>query len=292
MKKFITGIFHSLFKVRIFENLFHPLVNEKYTNSFLVKFIPPNYSYKKGTYRVVKKGKLVLHADLFDYNDWKAFWGLKEIERENLYRLSEKISVAVDVGSNNGWVLMNLASIVAGNNGFVFGFEPHPETYKRCMKNLADSEIKNCRVFNMGCGDHDGELMMIEEKQSNSGQNRIINDVKTAAKSNLIKVELTTLDERLADAGKVDLIKIDVEGFELNVLKGGAGILEQYRPVLFIEIDDKLLKANNTTPAELLSFLQNKYQYIFTNAFSGNKVTVTDDFSGCHLDVICRFNKN
>jgi FkbM family methyltransferase len=293
LKKLIAETIHSIFRIRFFENLLHPIVKDKYVNHSLVKFIPPNHTYKKGTYRLVKKDKLILHADLFDYNDWKAFWGLKEVERENLYKLSRKATVAVDVGANNGWVLMNLSSIVERNKGFVYGFEPYPETYERCMKNLEDSHITNCQLFNRGCGENEGELMMVVEKQSNSGQNRIVRDEKISfSEEKNFKVVLTTLDKQLGSVGRIDLIKIDVEGFELNVLKGGVELLEKYRPVIFLEIDDKLLKANDTSPAEVLSFLRERYGYMFTNAFSGKKVNISDDFLDRHLDVICRYQEN
>lgn len=287
MKKTMVGIVHSLFRISFFEKILRLLVKGHYTTSMLVKFVPPNRSYPKGQTRVVREGELVLFGNLGDYNDWKAYWGIKEIEREKLYKLADSARIIVDVGVNNGWVLLNLSQIIKKNDGFVYGFEPHPDTYQRCTRNIGESRVTNCKVFNMGCGDRDGELQMISEKESNSGQNRIVQGKESLEAPNAVTVKVTTLDRELKDAGKVDLIKIDVEGFELNVLKGAVNILTRHKPVLFMEIDDKLLKSNQTSPAEILNFLETGFGYRFTHASSGKKINTSDNFSGCHFDVIC-----
>ena len=292
LKRFVKRVIHSLFRIKFFENILLLFVKDKFTDHFLAKIIPPNTTYKDGTYRVVRKGNLILHANLYDYNDWKAFWGLKEVERENLYKMAKNAKIIIDIGVNNGWVLMNLCSMVSGNSGFVYGFEPHPATYEKCIKNVSDSHIGNCKIFNVGCGENEDEMKMIAEKKSNSGQNRIISNECSLSLKEYVNIKTSTLDKQLADIGRIDLIKIDVEGFEMNVLKGGDSILGKYHPDIFLEIDERLLKENNTTPAEILSFLQDKYNYAFTHAFSGKKINVSDDFSGCHLDVICRVHAN
>lgn len=288
MKSFVKKTIHFLFRLYAFEKLLRFIVKDKYVNSFAVKLIPPSYTYKKGEYRLVKQHDLVLHADLHDYNDWKAYWQLKESERENLYQISRGAATVIDVGTNNGWVLMNLCLIVSPDNGFVYGFEPHPDSYSKCVKNVKDSKLENCRVINKGCSDRIDELVMVAEIESNSGQNRIDTNRMKASGNNEVKIQITTLDNELGDIGDVDLIKIDVEGFEFNVIKGSMKLLEKHHPVLFIEVDDKLLRANNTSPMDLLSFLKDGYGYSFTKAASGKEVKVSDNFSGCHMDVICR----
>lgn len=270
-----------------FEKLLRVMVNNHYVDSFPGKFVPPNYMYKKGTFRIARKGNLVAETDIHDYNDWKAYWGLKEKEREKLYILARQARTVVDIGVNNGWVLMNIAEIVSKNDGYVYGFEPHPGTYNRCIKNIQSSKLSNCKVFNLGCGDKPGELNMISEKDTNSGENRIVSEVEVSDIKGLTKVRITTLDEHLKDIQEVNLIKIDVEGFELHVLKGAVNILEKFKPTLFIEIDEKLLAANQSSPNDIFQFLQGNFNYRFVNASNDKEVKSSDDFSKCHFDAIC-----
>ncbi len=287
MKKKVVKIIHSLFRLGFFEKLLLPVVKDKYVDHFLVKFIPPNKTYKKHTYRTARSGSLTLYGDLHDYNDWKAYWRLKEIERETLYKLAKNAKLVVDVGTNNGWLLMNISRIIKSNNGFVYGFEPHPDTFARCMNNIGKSNISNCKVFNMGCGESESEMVMTVENESNSGRNRIDINANRSLSNKAVNIKITTLDKLLSSIGKIDLIKIDVEGFELQVLKGSDIILKQHKPVIFMEVDDILLRANNTTPAELFSFLADQYGYSFTYARTGNEVKKSDVFTGCHMDIIC-----
>jgi len=287
MKRLLVNAVHSFFQVRPFESILRSAVKGKDITSALVKFIPPNHVYDKKVQRIARDGQLTLFADLYDYNDWKAYWGVREIERERLYALASSAKTVVDIGVNNGWVLLNLARIAQSNKGFVYGFEPFPPTYQRCIRNIEASKISNCKVFNMGCSDKKGELVMISEIATNSGQNRIVGSGELSDSLPTVAVEVVTLDEQLSSAGPIDLIKIDVEGFEFHVLKGAKAILERDKPDLFIEIDDKLLKANGTTARELLLYLQNEHNYHLFHATSGASIKDFDNLNNCHMDVIC-----
>lgn len=288
-KRWVWQIIHAVFKIRFFERILLFFVKGKDTRAYITGFIPPHTYYKNPTWRTAKKDTLRLNANLYDYNDWKAYWGLKEKERENLYALASNAKTVVDIGTNNGWVLMNLAAAVAKNNGFAYGFEPHPDTFKRCMRNILESKLINCKVFNMGCGENDSTLVMTQVIESNSGQNRIVNDPDQLQSSQYrnVKVKVTRLDKQLEMVEKIDLIKIDVEGFELHVLKGADSILRKHRPAIFIEINDPLLKLNNTSGAEVINFLKNQYNYIIKNASTQQVVNETTVLENLQIDVIC-----
>lgn len=292
MREKVWKIIHGVFKIRIFEKLLLIFVTGKYASSFVVKFVPPFYTYSDTEYRIAKKNKLRLYAKMQDYNDWKAYWGIKEIEREKLYALAKEAKVVIDIGTNNGWVLMNFAEIISKNNGFVYGFEPFPETYDRCVYNIKMSGIANAEVFKAGCGERESSYCMKVEKKNNSGQNRIVPSNCTGADEYEVIVTVIALDHQLPDLKNVDLIKIDVEGFELNVIKGAVNTIKKHLPILFIEINDPLLKANNTNPEEVLNFLQSNFGYTFKNAFDGSEINSEHNFSNRQLDVICYPGKN
>lgn len=284
VKKVCWKLIHSVLKIRLFEKMFLGIANGTYLYSFPARCVPAHETYSNNAFRVTKRNGLVLHAKLHDYNDWKAYWGFKEIERENLYKLIKNAEVVVDVGTNNGWLLMNVAKIILPNKGFVYGFEPHPDTYKRCIQNIEANNISNCKVFNLGCGDVETELYMQTVLESNSGQNRIINNGNN---NESVKVKVCVLDDQLKNLEKIDFIKIDVEGFEFSVLRGASLLLKKHRPVLFIEIDDCLLKENHTSPAEIINFLKSQYNYTIKDAKDLKIVDEKSDFKNCHIDIIC-----
>ncbi|MBV9963277.1 MAG: FkbM family methyltransferase [Parafilimonas sp.] len=288
-KKNIWQLIHTVFKIKLFEKILLLLVKGKYTDAYIAAFIPPHRYYKNPTYRTAKKGTLRLHANLHDYNDWKAYWGLKEKERENLYALAANAKTVIDIGTNNAWVLMNLAKIIEKNNGFVYGFEPHPNTFKRCLNNIKKSNLENCKVFNMGCGEADSELQMIQVIESNSGQNRIVHraDKSQSLQHEVVSIKVTSLDKQFENLEKIDLIKIDVEGFEMHVLRGADNLLRKHKPVIFIEINDPLLQLNNTSGEEVISFLKSQYNYSITNALTQQAIDKTTDLKNLQIDVIC-----
>ena len=84
----------------------------------------------------------------------------------------------------------------------------------------------------------------------------------------------------------IDLIKIDVEGFELKVLKGARKLMQKSTS-LFVEVDDNNLRLQGDTAHDLISFLESYFNHIFI-AESGQKVKSTDDFTNCHYDVIAQ----
>ena len=199
MKLNIRKIIYPLFKIIILEKLFRIVMKGRYSNSLLVSFIPPPHTYVNPAYRMAKKRSLKLYANLHDYNDWKAYWGIKEIERDALYKLAENAKIVIDIGTNNGWVLMNIAAIIKKNNGFIYGFEPFPDTYKRCLNNIKISRIENAQVFNFGCGESENCFYMSVELDSNSGQNRIVEGKNSNEK--LMQVNVIRLDKKFIRPG-------------------------------------------------------------------------------------------
>src|SRR6218665_1540609 len=287
MKKQLVKALHTLFRIKSFEKLLYSFANGSYIGSFISKLVPPNTTYSNPEYRTATRIGYKVNLNLNDYNDWKAYWGLKEEEREALYKLAQNCVTVVDIGVNNGWVMMNLAKIVKQNDGKVYGFEPYPPTYSRAVSNISSNKITNAILYNLGCGDTDAEVKMVSVISTNSGQNRIVEDAAVNNEENLQVVKIVRLDEYLNNAAKIDLIKIDVEGFEKKVLEGAVDILQKDKPVLFIEVDDRLLKANNSSAANLISFLE-KFNYSITLAKTGQALTTEYSLDNCHMDIICK----
>ena len=101
-------------------------------------------------------------------------------------------------------------------------------------------------------------------------------------------VEIDTLDNSMQkfNIPKPSLIKIDVEGYELKVLKGGRETIIKHRPALFIELDDNNLREQGNSAKELIQSLT-QLQYKIVNASNGQLVNENTNYTNCHFDILC-----
>jgi FkbM family methyltransferase len=144
----------------------------------------------------------------------------------------------LDVGANVGAITLGLARAV-GAGGRVIAIEPGPPNLARLKRNLAlnPTLAAQTTVLGVGVSDAPGELAWAEEA-ANPG-NAMLEQSPLFAQTmvNKVRVPIMTLDAiaREAQLTRVDFIKIDVEGMELQVLRGAGEVLEKFRPSLFLE---------------------------------------------------------
>jgi FkbM family methyltransferase len=135
-----------------------------------------------------------------------------------------------DVGANVGAITLALAKFV-GSTGRTYAFEPGPPNIARLRANLALNPELAARleVTEAGVGRTPGELFWAEE-QGNPG-NALV------GKTGSHKIKIITLDDfvRERTISKLDFVKIDVEGMELEVMQGAADTLRRFRPMLYFE---------------------------------------------------------
>lgn len=146
--------------------------------------------------------------------------------------LDSKVSVAIDVGANVGAHTLVLASLVAESpNGKVIAYEPRAWLAQRLRDNLELNNLSNqVAVRQIGAWVTSGAIGFNEDPENfNQGVGRYDRDSKTT-------IEVVSLDEDLAEIqSRIGLIKIDVEGAELQVIQGAQAVLSDHRPYLIIE---------------------------------------------------------
>jgi FkbM family methyltransferase len=140
---------------------------------------------------------------------------------------------AIDVGANIGYYLLLLESAV-GSGGTVVCFEPEPENLRELERNVQANRLRNVRVVAAAVGAGEGRIAM------RTG----INAAGAGEGGGDFTVPLTCLDSALE--GPVDFIKIDVEGYEGEVLAGARRLLREQRPILFLEIHPGFLAPPST----------------------------------------------
>lgn len=283
-KTMVLNFFRRAFKNQPMEKLLIALCGGRAQESIFFKLLPNNYQYPENSFREVKILGYTFRLDIHNWNDWEVYFNAHGKETDQVFALCKPGDIVLDVGSNIGFYLLNF-SWRALPNGRVFGFEPHPVTYRKLLTNLSAGVNTNISVNHLAMGDTTGFVEPYVVRESNLGMNR----VKVTSAQNDNRVPLTTLDIFVNEKGltKVDLIKIDVEGFEEKVLQGALQTIRRHRPVIHIEIDDENLRAQSSSPGAIINLL-NDGTYILINA-SANRTFQPDDLQpDCHFNLICK----
>lgn len=141
--------------------------------------------------------------------------------------------VFLDIGANIG--LMSIyASIVCGASGKVFSFEANPETLEILKENISLNKITNIVTVGKAVGSKADKLKIYNNWSVNRGGATLI---KPSGSNEGVDVDMIALDETEPfNSLRISMVKIDVEGFELDVLLGMKKILSASAPpVLIIE---------------------------------------------------------
>ncbi len=181
----------------------------------------------------------------------------------------------VDVGANVGAITLGMA-LRAAPNGRVIAIEPGKTNTQRLHANLRLNPAleQNVTVIEAGVGDTAGTLNWIEETENPGNAMLELSPLyakQTGAHQH--PVQVLTLDTHLAQvkAGAVNFIKIDVEGMEINVLRGGLETLRRDKPLLFFETLDRYSKTDQGGSLGEIEALLTPlgYQYYRLNADGG-----------------------
>lgn len=182
----------------------------------------------------------------------KFLFGLGLEEEAKYIKKNYQFNISVDVGSNTGHFTNMLSKI----SNKVYSFEPINYLFKS-QKYL----FKNSNVTNYNCA-------LGSKKQRKKFYIPINNDPESSLiikkKSKIITVDVKKGDDLLKK--KIDFIKIDVEGFELDVLIGLKKIIKKSRPLLLIEIE-KRHNRNYLKVFKLLKSIGYKIYYLDKNEF-------------------------
>ena len=177
--------------------------------------------------------------------------------------------VVIDCGAFIGDHTIAYAKRV-GAKGTVFAFEPSKEAYE-CLEHNTKGE-ERVIIYNGGLGASLKKAAM-SEIDGNAGMNFLFNDRSVAEEINIITIDSLNLP-------KLDFIKIDCEGYELEVLKGAVDTIKRLKPKMLIEINQMTLERAGLTREDIFTFLKD-LGYKYKNIYNGQGL---DDYQ---LDIIC-----
>lgn len=139
---------------------------------------------------------------------------------------------AIEVGANIGAHTVALARLAAGHGARVMAIEPQPVIFQHLCANLALNGLHNVTTLNCACGEAAGLLGF---DPPDYGEVENFGGVVMRAEGGSQTVPCHRLDDLVERDRRVGLLKIDVEGFELQVLKGAGDLVARHRPVIYLE---------------------------------------------------------
>lgn len=188
-------------------------------------------------------------------------------EHESLFlsRFVNRGDVCLDIGANLGSYSYYLSKIVS-DSGKVFAFEPVSQTYKGLVSNLTKTKSTNVFAYNLGISDGEENATIFVPKMVGlpSHGRAHLSSPTVDEIGECVEVRLTTVDKFHDEQGlgRINFIKMDIEGAELSALKGAMQVLNQYKPVLLLEIEEQHTRNYDYIPQDIFRMLNSLgYRY-------------------------------
>jgi len=160
-------------------------------------------------------------------------------------------SIVADVGANQGLYTLWLARVAT--SGHVYAFEPDPDLFQCLEQNVRNNQLTNISTIRAAAGNCSGTLAFTTNGL-NRGDNRI--DAKALHDTDTQQVPAVILDEIISHQ-RLDLLKVDVQGFEIEVLLGAQKTLKASPAVTIVfEFWPYGLRQAGHQPNELWDLLQ------------------------------------
>lgn len=184
-------------------------------------------------------------------------------------------SVFMDIGANIG-LMSTIASKIVGEKGRVYAVEANPKTIEVLRHNCAINQCENIEILPIALASEKGSAILYENWNVNRGGASLISQ----GDEHGLTVSKERLDDLFSPDSPVHLVKIDVEGFELEVLKGGVAWFKTQQPVFIIEVSTQRSNQEGATPESIMSFVADLGNYSFykqkgTKERRGKLVSVT-----------------
>lgn len=167
----------------------------------------------------------------------------------------------VDVGANRGMHTLHAAKVL-GARGHVYSYEPNPDTFDVLKAHLVMNQLRNCTPVNIGIADVTTELKLNLFSDDHSGTCSFIVSADVAK---TVAVPVRPLDAVLDAASLIGpvLVKIDVEGFEHQVLKGMTSLLSRPDVTVICELTDAWLrKTGSSVDAVVVDMAKHGYRML------------------------------
>lgn len=196
--------------------------------------------------------------DILNFSNYEAE------DEEILFSLLDNDAVILDIGANIGWYSLLFSKRRPQSR--IYAFEPIADTYRYLVANLTLNGTSNVNSFNFGLSEKTGSLTYYYFPGGSvlASEKNLIN----CSKAKKVACKVDSLDHFISaqEIDKIDLIKCDVEGAELSVIKGGFNSIGKFLPVIFMELFERWSLQFNYHPNDVINLLSNiGYQCFLAN---------------------------
>lgn len=214
--------------------------------------------------RIIKRNNIKYNINLREGIDLSIFLNIKDENSisniKKIINIKEKKNI-IDIGANVGSVSLPLAKMF--ENSKIISIEPTIYAFSKLKKNvnLNPNLKKRINLENIFISNHSRIV-----KKVHSSWNFLNNEKKhNIHLGTLKKTSFRTkkLDQICSKFKKIDLIKIDVDGYELDVLKSGKKTVIKHKPPVYFEFAPYLYKEFGYTAETLIKFIKNELNYKF-----------------------------
>src|SRR5947199_4745126 len=153
------------------------------------------------------------------YGAFKAY--TDRAERQLLRKILCHGAVVADVGANIG-IYSQFLSRCVGPTGLVHSFEPSPDNFRRLS--AATHDLSNVRLTQAAVGERSGECMLYLSDKLNVDHRAYKADGEFR---HAVPTEMVALDDYFQPGQRLDLIKMDIQGYELHALRGAQRVLQE-----------------------------------------------------------------
>jgi FkbM family methyltransferase len=190
-----------------------------------------------------------------------------------LKKYVHKNDVVIEAGANIGTETLLLSKLV-GNNGMVYAFEPVPHIFTALKENCQLNKLENVRLEALAVGNENNDITFYIANRDLPNQGMGSKELSHSELKVQINVKQEMLDAYLdkMQVKKVDFIKMDIQGGEIDLLKGAVKTIVKHRPAMFLEAGEGLSSID-----ELFNWLtSHEYKVSFINR-KGNLIGLTKD---------------
>lgn len=227
--------------------------------------------------KIIKRGNINYCINLREGIDLGIFLGFNNeasiLNIDKIMNVNKKRTI-IDIGANIGSVTLPLAKIF--KNSKIIAIEPTIYAFSKLKKNVSLNPNLKKRINpqNIFVSNKKKKIKEVHSSWNLSNNDKRHNVHLGILKKTSLKIE--KLDQICSKFRKIDFIKIDVDGYELDVLKSGKKSILKHRPFIYFEFAPYLYKEFGYTPKTLISFIKNELNYKFYDENFQKVININD----------------
>ena len=191
---------------------------------------------------------------LEEYEEWEP------AVTQTLTQLVQPGFTVLDVGAHVG-IFTLLVSRLVGPSGRVIALEPDPLNARFLRRNVMSAGCTNVLLLEVAAADRSRMLPLSRPSDDNTGDSRTY---EVATNAELFFVNAIALDNLVPTRGRVDLVKLDLQGMDHVALRGTQRIMEEQHPTIILEFWPQGIRAYGDDPSDVIHWLRSLGDYSWT----------------------------